>query len=215
MTIEDGPVLSREYVRGVHLSRVRRSTRGRIDADQPRGRFGRRRLLRWGIGGGVAIGVGGILAWQTSGYEVPRSVAERLRALRPKEYLVVEAAADRILRSDRPDDPTARDVSAALFVDAYVASLDDAQRSDLTRLLHLLEHGLPIAAGKLGRFTRLDGEAQDAVLRAMMTSSVGMVRGAFDVLKALCAMAYYRDARTWRAIGYDGPWVGRPPGGFG
>lgn len=134
--------------------------------------------------------------------------------LSPKEYRIVEAAAERILRSDRREDPTAHEVAAADFVDRYVASLEEWQQRDLKKLLHLLEHGLPVSAGKLGRFTRMDGEARDAVLRSMMTSSIGMVRGAFDVLKAVCAMAYYRDPRTWRAIGYDGPWVARPPGGF-
>lgn len=177
-------------------------------------RLGRRRLLRWGLGGAAAVGLGGLLAWHTSGYEVPAAVARRLRGLSPKEYLIVRAAAARILRSERPEDPTADEVDAALFVDGYVARLDEANREDLKKLLHLLEHALPLGTGRLSRFTRLDAPGQDAVLASMMTSSVGVLRGAFDSLKGLCAMAYWRDPRTWPAIGYDGPLVGRPPGGF-
>jgi hypothetical protein len=176
--------------------------------------LGRRRLLRWGLGGALALGLGGLFAWNTSGYRVAPGVTRRLRALTPKEYLVVSAAAARILRSERAEDPTADDVEAALFVDDFVARLDDANRTDLKRLLHLLEHALPPTIGRVSRFTRLDGPGQDAVLGAMMTSSVGLLRGAFDSLKGLCAMAYWRDPRTWAAIGYDGPWVGRPPRGW-
>lgn len=172
--------------------------------------FSRRRFLRWGLGGAVAVGLGGVLAWRTTGYDVPASIAARLRSLNAKEYLVVEAAAARILRSDRPGDPSAADVEAALFIDGFVASLDPAQRADLRRLLHLLENALPLTAGHVSRFTRLEGPAQDEVLTAMMESPIGLVRGAFDSLKSLSVMAYYRDPRTWPQIGYDGPLRGRP-----
>ncbi len=177
-------------------------------------RIGRRRLLRWGLGGAAAVGLGGLFAWQTSGYEVPSAIARRLRALTPKEYLIVEAAAARILRSDRPEDPAPGELEVALFVDGFVARLDEATRDDLKKLLHLLEHGLPLSAGRASRFTRLDGPGQDGVLAAMMNSSVGLLRGAFDSLRSLCAMAYWRDPRTWQAIGYDGPLVARPSGGW-
>lgn len=185
------------------------------DAPKPDSRtLSRRRFLRAGIAGGVALGVGGVLAWQTSGYEVPAAIASKLEALSPKEYLIVEALARRVLRGDGPGYPTADEVSAARFVDGLVARLDGETRLDLKRLLHLLEHGLPLRAGKLGRFTRLSGEAQDAVLARMEQSEIGILRGAFESLKSLCLMAYFRDARTWGAIGYDGPLVGRPREGW-
>lgn len=178
------------------------------------GKMGRRRWLRIGIGGSVALGLGGLFAWHTTGYELAESVARRLRSLTPKEYLVVQAAAARILRSDREEDPTADDVEAALFVDGFVDGLDTAQRDDFKKLLQLLEHGLPFASGHVTRFTRLDAESQDEVLDGMRTSSIALVRGAFDSLKSLCAMAYWRDPRTWRALSYDGPLVARPEGGW-
>jgi hypothetical protein len=37
------------------------------------------------------------------------------------------------------------------------------------------------------------------------------MRGGFEGLKALLFMGYYRDARTWRVIGYDGPRVEARP----
>lgn len=177
-------------------------------------RISRRKLLRAGLAGGALLGLGGLLAWHTLGYEVPWAVKRRLRTLSPKEYLIVAAAAARILRSEDPAYPSPEDVEAAFFVDELAAALDPAALDDLKKLLHVLEHALPISTGRPDRFTRLDGEAQDAVLRAMSESSIGLMRGGFDALKSLCAMAYFRDARTWDAIGYDGPLVGRPSGGW-
>lgn len=174
----------------------------------------RRRFLRIGLAGTAALAAGGVLAWQMSGYDAPEATVRRLRALSPKEYLIVSAVAARILRADAPDVPSAADVEVALFIDGMVARLDPANRADLLSLLHLLEHALPLRSGYTSRFTHLDGARQDAVLTAMMTSSVGLVRGAFEALKSLCVMGYFRDARTWGAIGYDGPLVGRPSAGW-
>lgn len=170
--------------------------------------------MRLGLAGAAALAVGGVFAWQTTGYDVPGDTERRLRALSPKEYLVVVAVAARILRVDGRDLPSASDVEVALFIDGMVARFDAANREDLSRLLQLVEHAFPRGSGYASRFTRLDGAAQDAVLNAMMTSSVGLVRGAFEALKSLCVMGYFRDARTWSGIGYDGPMVGRPAAGW-
>ena len=99
-------------------------------------------------------------------------------------------------------------------IDVLVARLDPANRADLVRLLHLLEHALPLSAGVFSRFTRASGEEQDLVLRSMEASSQPMLRGAFVALKSLCVMAYFSQPLTWGAIGYDGPLVGRPASGW-
>ncbi len=180
------------------------------DRDHTRGARqgkGRRRFLRLGIGGAVLVGLGGLLGWQTSGYRVPPEVARALASLTPKQYWIVRAIATRILRRDADDLPTAEQVEAARFIDAFAAELHPSDRRDMGRLLALVEHVLPFTYGHFDRFTRLDGAAQDQVLAAMMKSSVGTLRGGFDALKSLCVMAYFRDARTWPAIGYGGPWV--------
>lgn len=178
------------------------------DAKVPRA-AGRRRFLRLGIGGAVLLGLGGLLAWQITGYDVPPEVARALLCLTPKQYRIVQAIAARMVRRDAADLPTAEQVGAARFVDRFAAELHPADQRDLGRLLLLVEHVLPLLGGHVDRFTRLDGTAQDRVLGAMMRSSVGLFRGGFDVLKSLCVMAYFRDDRTWSAIGYGGPWVSR------
>lgn len=177
-------------------------------------KVGRRRFVRLGVGGAALLGVGGLFAYQTSGYEVSAEIAARLYALSPKEFLIVQALSDRILRPDAPDLPSPRDLEVAFAIDELVARLDSANRTDLLRLLHAVEHVLPPATGVPSRFTRASGAEQDAVLTAMSTHSVGLMRGAFNALKSLCAMAYFSSPRTWGAIGYDGPLVNRPAEGW-
>ena len=177
-------------------------------------RVSRRRFFRIGIAGAVVLGAGGALLWLDHGYDVPPDVRAKLTTLSAKEYRIVEAIVARMMRPDAPDLPTPADVGAALRVDALVASLDEATLRDLKRLLQVVEHALPLRAGHATRFTKLSGEAQDAVLEDMQTSSVKLLRGAFESLKSLAAMSYFRDPRTWRAIDYDGPLVARPAGGW-
>lgn len=174
----------------------------------------RRRFVRLGLGGAALLGVGGVLAWQTSGYEVSAETAARLYALSPKEYLIVSALAARMLRRDAEDLPTPEELEAALAIDVLVARLDADNRRDLLRLLHALEHVLPLSVGVASRFTRASGPEQDLVLQAMSEHSVGLLRGAFSALKSLCVMAYFSSPLTWGAIGYDGPLVSRPAEGW-
>jgi len=171
----------------------------------------RRRFLRRGIAGAVLLGAGGLLAHRCSGYEVPDRITDRLTVLRPKEVAVLFAVAGRVLRGASP----APEVEGmALALDRLIARLESRSRSDLMQLLNVIEHLLPLRSGHVGRFTRLEGSARDDVLRAMERSSIGMLRGAFDALKSLCCLAYYGRPGGWAAIGYDGPLVGRPAGGW-
>jgi hypothetical protein len=86
-------------------------------------------------------------------------------------------------------------------------------RDDVGGLLGVVEHLAPLRAGHRRRFTNLGPEAQDAAL-AWLERAGGLFAGAFDGLRALVFMGYYRDARTWAQLGYDGPTLprgGDPP----
>lgn len=179
------------------------------------GGLGRRRFVRTTATGAILLGAGGLFAWRRSGYVLPDGVAGPLATLDVDEYVIARAAAARILRSDEPGGIPADDPSIAVSIDAFVARLDARDRRDVSRLLAFLEHVAPLGAGRVTRFTSLDGEAQDATLEAMMTSRSHTLRMGFEALKALTMMGAYADPRAWAAIGYDGPLVGRPLGGWG
>jgi hypothetical protein len=179
------------------------------------GQVNRRRFLKIGIAGGALVLVGSAIALvRTRGYEVSKERAAKLVALEPWQLIVVEHAARRIAAPDRDGVPTADTVDVAGFVDAFVAEMPSAVRRDLLRLLGYVEHVAPLAVGFASRFSRLTANDQDKVLEGMESSDQDLIRGGFAGLKSLVFMGYYRDPRTWGALGYDGPLVARPAGGW-
>jgi hypothetical protein len=177
-------------------------------------KLSRRRLLG-AVAAAVVLAGGALAVVRTRGYAVGPGV--RLLALSSWQFVVVEHAARRITSPDRADDPsipTADSLGVATFVDSWIARLPAGVRRDLGRFLAYLEHVAPLGAGFASRFTRLGADAQDRVLERIESSPHDLLRAGFDGLKSLVFIGYYRDARTWGLLGYDGPLVGRPPGGW-
>jgi len=177
-------------------------------------RLPRRRVLRLGVLAVLALGGAAGLV-RSRGYSVP--ARQRLLTLSPWQFVVVQHAARRIAAPDHAGDrsiPSADDLDVAGFVDAWLARMRPRVRRDFGRFLAYVEHLAPLRAGYAPRFTRLDAQAQDRVLAATQASSSDLLRAGFDGLKSLVVMGYYRDARTWGIVGYDGPRVGRPPDGW-
>jgi hypothetical protein len=175
----------------------------------------RRRFLAL-AGGTLALAAGAVAVVRTRGYVIPAAVAARLYALSPWQYVVVQSVARRIAAPDQEDPsiPTTDDTDVAGFIDEYIARLPAPLMRDLLRALAFVEHLAPLGAGFVTRFTRLAPGDQDKVLASLESSSQDLLRGAFDGLKALVFMGYYRDPRTWRILSYDGPRVNRPDEGW-
>jgi len=177
----------------------------------------RRRFLAIG-GGALALAAGAVAVVRTRGYDVPAEVEAKLEAFSPWQYVVVQHVARRIAAPDREGDasiPTPDATDVAGFVDGYVARLPGPLKRDLLRALAFVEHLAPLSVGCASRFTRLSASDQDRVLASLESSGQDLLRGAFDGLKSLVFMGYYRDPRTWRILSYDGPRVNRPDEGWG
>jgi hypothetical protein len=170
-------------------------------------------LTSFAFGAFVLVTGGAIARMRSLGYVVTRT--KPLLSLTPWELAVVTHAARRIAAPDRPDDhtiPTPDDVDVAGFIDAYVARMAKPLRRDLSRAFLYLEQVAPLALGLTSRFTELAPAEQDKVLHSLETSPVMLLRGAFNGIKSLVFMGYYRDARTWPILGYGGPWLGTKQG---
>jgi Gluconate 2-dehydrogenase subunit 3 len=180
----------------------------------PAARLGRRRVFQ-GVFAALLVGGAAVAVVRTRGYEAPPG--RTLQGLTSWQFAVVQHAARRIVAPDRPGDrtiPSADDVDVAGFVDAWVPRMNATVRRDLGRFFAYLEHLAPVGSGFASRFTRLAPGDQDTVLAAVEASSSDLLRAGFDGLKALVFMGYYRDPRTWAIVGYDGPLVRRPEGGW-
>lgn len=175
----------------------------------------RRRFLAYV--GGALVAAGGLAAIvRTRGYAVAPARAASLKSLAPWQLIVFEHAARRIAAPDdeTPAPPSPDDVDVAGFIDAYVAHMAPPIRRDLLRLVAFVEHIAPFAVGLTSRFTRLAPADQDRVLAGLEASDQTLLRGGFAGLKSLVFMGYYRDPRTWKALHYEGPLIGRPEGGW-
>ena len=182
---------------------------------EPPKRISRRRAL--GIAGGALLALAAATALvRTRGYDLPQERVAKLQAFSPWHLIVVAAVARRIAAPDVEDGsvPSTDDVDVAGFIDGYVARMAEPLRRDLLRLLGFVEHVAPLMTRHASRFTRLGAQEQDRVLAWMESNDRDLLRGAFDALKSLVFMGYYRDVRTWKVIGYLGPFVGRPEAGW-
>jgi hypothetical protein len=178
-------------------------------------RFPRRRLIKAAVAGALLLGAGAAAVVRTRGYAVP--AGRSLAWMSPWQFVVFQHAARRIAAPDRADDasiPSADELDVAGFADRWIARMPAAVRRDLGRFLAYLEHLAPVGSGYASRFTRLAPADQDRVLAGVEASSNDQLRAGFEGLKSLVFMGYYRDARSWRVIGYDGPIQGRPEGGW-
>lgn len=175
----------------------------------------RRRLLKAGVGLALVLGGSAVAYVRTRGYVLPPG--RTLVSLSAWQLIVLQHAARRVLAPDRPGDasiPDPDDLDVAGFVDAWMARMDARTRRDLGRFLAYVEHLAPVGLGLGSRFTRLPADQQDRVLASLEASSSDLLRGGFEGMKSLLVLGYYRDARTWGIVGYDGPFVGRPKGGW-
>jgi hypothetical protein len=181
------------------------------------GRHGRRRWIRSVVVSVAAAAAGGVVALvRTGGYQLEPAVARRLTSLAAWEYLVVRDVARRIAASDRPDDPdvvSPDEAGVVEFIDGYLAGMTRPMRRDLTTLFRYVEHVAPLSCRFAHRFTALSPADQDRVLEAMAESRIDDLRAGFEGMKSLVMMGYYRDARTWKMLGYKGPFVDRPAPG--
>lgn len=142
-----------------------------------------------------------------------------MRALAAWEVAVVDALAERLCAADVPygeigAPPTPRECEVVEFVDAFVAESEPAIARELHAALGAVEHAFPMLIRSPRRFSSLSAEDRDRVLSAMERSTFDIVRGCFAGVKSLVMMGYYRDPRTWGVLGYDGPLVARPEGGW-
>lgn len=175
-------------------------------------RLPRRKLLRAALGLGLLGASGGIVAmFRSRGYDLPDEVRARLVSLEPWQYVVVQHLARRVCAADEASAVSPDETDTAGFVDRYVAGMTPRMRRDLGRFLGVVEQVAPTFVGRTSRFSRLSPDDQDRVLEALEAHSNELLRGGFAGVKALLFMGYYRDARTWPMIGYDGPKVGARP----
>ncbi len=102
--------------------------------------------------------------------------------------------------------PTGAEVDAAAAFRRYIANLPTRTRFEARGLLRAIEVGAAATTGS--RFTVLDRDGRTVFLEGLL-DGVFPQRLLANGLKQVCAVAYWQHPRTWTALAYDGPLVGR------
>jgi len=166
----------------------------------------RRRLLAAGLGGGSLLLVGSGLRWFTSGYQL--QAGEVALGLSVKELCVVRALVEVFFPASGAL-PSGVALGVHQRIDEEVWAQPQPLREDLQAAIQLLEHG-PLLVGFPGRLSSLDGPEREKAFERMLASDQDVVVQAAVALKQMAHLFYYGHPDTWKAIGYDGPWVPQP-----
>jgi choline dehydrogenase-like flavoprotein len=167
---------------------------------EPRALLSRRRLLKLGLGAGLAVAGGvGAAAW---GLLRQRPAAAGRFVLSDDEIAVVNAVAEAYFPRENPFGVSAFDVDVAGVVDRYVFGLLSRERRGIRALLRGLDAWPVVSATSTSTFSQLDVEGRIAVLRAFDASSILERRLLGTLYRQLVGMAMLEDERLLRAIGH-------------
>lgn len=165
----------------------------------------RRTFIAAGVAGAAALG---LAAW-LKGPHAPASGVPR-RALDADGEALFTAVVPVLLAGALPEAPAARNAAVAetlAGIDLAIAGLPLAAQAELGQLVALL--ALPPVRWSFARVTSPWREASPAQVRAFLDrcrdSSLALPRTAYDALHQLTFAAWYGNARSWPALGYDGP----------
>jgi len=180
------------------------------DTHAPDGRgFGRRRLLKRGLLGGVLLALGGAVPLALRSTRPGPAPRRPLALLSPDEHAVLAAIAARMAPGPAagPRWPTAEALDCAGKIDALLARVHPEVGAEFKQLLHLFENALfgLVHSASPTPFTRLSPAAQDARLDAWRTSRLALLQSGYQALKRLVHATYYSSPEIYALIGYPGP----------
>ena len=169
-------------------------------------------MLKLSVAGGAVLAVGGgALAFLSWGYEEKLGAYDRPIALSAKELAVARALVEALLPGGGGL-PRGLDLGITQRVDEEVWAAEPAVAAQLKQALQLLEH-LPLAFGRVSRFTSLSRREREDVFAEMLRSDRDTVRQVAITFRQMLHLLYYGDRLTWSAMRYDGPLgiPARPP----
>jgi hypothetical protein len=124
----------------------------------------------------------------------------------PKEYLIFEAVAERIIGPAAPGQERTKDVGVAVRADQFLSGADPEVQDQIHQLLSVFNAPLFtfLFDFRTSSFLNMSLADKDSYLEDWMTSSLGFRRTGFQALKRVSMSMFYTDSRTWKEIGYDG-----------
>jgi hypothetical protein len=162
----------------------------------------RRDFLKKSMTGTLLLGSAGFLARCTGrqAEEGPRPTG--FQVFNPQEVSTLSTFCEAVLPG-----PTEPAQAVPLRIDGEVIQWSAKNRSEVRSLLVLIEHGTRYFFFSWRAFSELALEKRRDYLHGWETSHLDFRRQAFQVLRMMALFFFYSQDATWKAIGYDGPWI--------
>ena len=166
------------------------------------GFLSRRRWLKWtlGAGGFLFMGGAGLLSLRGKAPHV-----SGLRILSDHEHRTLVALASAVLPRGGPFPIGARDVDLAGAFDRFLADEPRYNQRDLQHALFLLEMGPVLFEGRRMTFSHLSETERLAHFERWMRSGSLLRRQVAIAFKKFLNLVFYDTPEVWPHIGYDGP----------
>ena len=133
-------------------------------------------------------------------------VPKDLEFFSPKEYLVFESVAERMVGAAMPGQARTKDVGVASRADRFLAGADPEVQEQLHQLFSVFNAPFFtfLFDFRTSSFLNMSNADRDTYIEDWMTSSLGFRRAGFQALKRISMSMFYTDVQSWKEIGYDG-----------
>jgi len=133
-------------------------------------------------------------------------IPKDLHYFSPKEYLIFQSIADRIIGQPLQAGPTAADVGVAARADQFLGKADPEVQDQFHQLLTVFNAPFFtfLFDFRFSSFLNMSPEDKDSYLEDWMTSYLSFRRTGFQALKRISLSMFYTDSRSWPEIGYEG-----------
>jgi hypothetical protein len=166
----------------------------------------RRRFLRQTALGVVALSAAKFFPPRSLLSQIDDRIPKDLHYFFPKEHLIFEAVAERIIGPSHPGGAGAGDVGVARRADQFLAAADPEIQDQFHQLMTVFNAPFFTFLFDLrfSSFLKMSPEDKDSYLEDWMTSNLGFRRTGFQALKRISLSMFYTDNRSWLEIGYEG-----------
>ena len=165
----------------------------------------RRTFLKETLSGVVFLSVANLIPGNLLGNNQDQ-VPKDLLYFSPKEYLIFEAMAERMIGPATAGQVRTKDINIAMRADEFLAGADPEVQDQLHQLFSVFNAPLFtfLFDFRTSSFLNMSLADKDSYLEDWMTSSLGFRRTGFQALKRISMSMFYTESRTWKEIGYDG-----------
>jgi hypothetical protein len=166
----------------------------------------RRQFLKQTAFGVVALSASRFMPTTVQDPHLPADIGNQLLFFSPKEYLIVQAVAERMIGKLDDRTPDASQLGVALRADKFLSEADPEIQEQFHQLLTVFNAPAFtfLFDFRFSSFINMRPDDQDSYIEDWMTSILAFRRTGFQALKRTTLSMFYTEPRSWKEIGFEG-----------